>query len=250
MRHAIYKYVALMDKAGQVERSEIRTGTLENIFNHSLDDSEIVAMIKELLETRIRPAVQDDGGDIEYWGFDPVAVPAALHPSSHRTGLAISRFRKKRGRSKEKELEYDLLISHKEELGQLITLEQGKPLKEAIGEVSYGAGFIELYAEEAKCVYGDIIPPTLSDRRLFVLKQVNLYAFELVMGGDSLCLNKGLPLPLLLLWDRASIYIYIYIQKLREPNLLSTLGAKLASRTKIFSFCKMVVVCEIVKMRL
>ncbi|CAL9016450.1 unnamed protein product, partial [Prunus brigantina] len=70
---------------------------------------------------------------------------------------------------------YDLLISHKEELGQLITLEQGKPLKEAIGEVSYGAGFIELYAEEAKRVYGDIIPPTLSDRRLFVLKQVNLY---------------------------------------------------------------------------
>ena len=41
--------------------------------------------------------------------------------------------------------------------------------------MSYGAGFIELYAEEAKRVYGDIIPPTLSDRRLFVLKQVNLY---------------------------------------------------------------------------
>ncbi|CAL2240957.1 unnamed protein product [Prunus armeniaca] len=69
---------------------------------------------------------------------------------------------------------YDLLISHKEELGQLITLEQGKPLKEAIGEVSYGAGFIELYAKEAKRVYGDIIPPTLSDRRLFVLKQFPL----------------------------------------------------------------------------
>ncbi|XP_009363333.2 succinate-semialdehyde dehydrogenase, mitochondrial-like [Pyrus x bretschneideri] len=66
---------------------------------------------------------------------------------------------------------YDLLISHKEELGQLITLEQGKPLKEAIGEVNYGAAFIEFYAEEAKRVYGDIIPATLADRRLFVLKQ-------------------------------------------------------------------------------
>ncbi|XP_015890074.3 succinate-semialdehyde dehydrogenase, mitochondrial [Ziziphus jujuba] len=66
---------------------------------------------------------------------------------------------------------YDLLISHKEELGQLITLEQGKPLKEALGEVSYGAGFIEFFAEEAKRVYGDIIPSTLADRRLFVLKQ-------------------------------------------------------------------------------
>ncbi|TQE02678.1 hypothetical protein C1H46_011747 [Malus baccata] len=66
---------------------------------------------------------------------------------------------------------YDLIISHKEELGQLITLEQGKPLKEAIGEVNYGAAFIEFYAEEAKRVYGDIIPATLADRRLFVLKQ-------------------------------------------------------------------------------
>ncbi|GAB2276367.1 Succinate-semialdehyde dehydrogenase, mitochondrial [Dionaea muscipula] len=66
---------------------------------------------------------------------------------------------------------YDLIIEHKEELGQLITLEQGKPLKEAIGEVAYGAGFIEFFAEEAKRVYGDIIPATLSDRRLFVLKQ-------------------------------------------------------------------------------
>ncbi|KAG6758107.1 hypothetical protein POTOM_038443 [Populus tomentosa] len=60
---------------------------------------------------------------------------------------------------------YDLLIAHKEELGQLITLEQGKPLKEAMGEVSYGASFIEFYAEEAKRVYGDIIPATLGDRR-------------------------------------------------------------------------------------
>ncbi|KAG6570601.1 Succinate-semialdehyde dehydrogenase, mitochondrial, partial [Cucurbita argyrosperma subsp. sororia] len=66
---------------------------------------------------------------------------------------------------------YELLIAHKEELGQLITLEQGKPLKEAMGEVTYGASFIEFFSEEAKRVYGDIIPPTLADRRLFVLKQ-------------------------------------------------------------------------------
>ncbi|KAH6836654.1 aldehyde dehydrogenase 5F1 [Perilla frutescens var. hirtella] len=66
---------------------------------------------------------------------------------------------------------YDLLMAHKEELGQLMTLEQGKPLKEAIGEVNYGASFVEFFAEEAKRVYGDIIPATLPDRRLFVLKQ-------------------------------------------------------------------------------
>ncbi|KAH7654580.1 Succinate semialdehyde dehydrogenase protein [Dioscorea alata] len=66
---------------------------------------------------------------------------------------------------------YDLIISYKEDLALLITLEQGKPLKEALGEVNYGASFIEFFAEEAKRVYGDIIPTTLADRRLFVLKQ-------------------------------------------------------------------------------
>uniref|UniRef100_A0A0D9YN13 Succinate-semialdehyde dehydrogenase n=1 Tax=Oryza glumipatula TaxID=40148 RepID=A0A0D9YN13_9ORYZ len=66
---------------------------------------------------------------------------------------------------------HDLIISHKEELALLMTLEQGKPMKEALGEVTYGASFIEYFAEEAKRIYGDIIPPTLSDRRLLVLKQ-------------------------------------------------------------------------------
>ncbi|KAL7592383.1 hypothetical protein Lser_V15G35384 [Lactuca serriola] len=66
---------------------------------------------------------------------------------------------------------YNLLHEHKEALAQLITLEQGKPLKEAIGEVGYGASFIEFFAEEAKRIYGDVIPATLSDRRLFVIKQ-------------------------------------------------------------------------------
>lgn len=66
---------------------------------------------------------------------------------------------------------YDLLMAHKQELGELMTLEQGKPLKEGIGEVVYGASFVEFFAEEAKRVYGDIIPPTLPDRRLFVVKQ-------------------------------------------------------------------------------
>lgn len=66
---------------------------------------------------------------------------------------------------------FDLLTAHKEELAQLITLEQGKPLKESLGEISYGAAFIEFASEEAKRIYGDIIPAPLSDRRLFVLKQ-------------------------------------------------------------------------------
>ncbi|KAJ9673123.1 hypothetical protein PVL29_026413 [Vitis rotundifolia] len=74
-------------------------------------------------------------------------------------------------RSKRLRKWYDLLMANKEELGQIITLEQGKPLKEAIGEVNYGAAFIEFSAEEAKRIYGDIIPSPLADRRLLVLKQ-------------------------------------------------------------------------------
>ncbi|XP_020680925.1 succinate-semialdehyde dehydrogenase, mitochondrial [Dendrobium catenatum] len=66
---------------------------------------------------------------------------------------------------------YDLLLAHKDDLALLITLEQGKPLKEALGEVAYGASFIEFFAEEAKRTYGDVIPPTQNDRRLLVLKQ-------------------------------------------------------------------------------
>jgi succinate-semialdehyde dehydrogenase/glutarate-semialdehyde dehydrogenase len=66
---------------------------------------------------------------------------------------------------------FDLIILHKEDLAQLLTAEQGKPLTEARGEVNYGASFIEWFAEEAKRVYGETIPAPMGDRRLLVLKQ-------------------------------------------------------------------------------
>ncbi|MDI1308544.1 MAG: NAD-dependent succinate-semialdehyde dehydrogenase [Methylotenera sp.] len=66
---------------------------------------------------------------------------------------------------------FDLIILHREDLAQLLTAEQGKPLAEARGEVNYGASFIEWFAEEAKRVYGETIPASMSDRRLLVLKQ-------------------------------------------------------------------------------
>jgi len=53
----------------------------------------------------------------------------------------------------------------------ILTTEQGKPLSEARGEIRYGAGFIEWFAEEAKRVYGDIIPTYMKDRRLMVIRQ-------------------------------------------------------------------------------
>ncbi|WP_137165974.1 NAD-dependent succinate-semialdehyde dehydrogenase [Salinimonas lutimaris] len=66
---------------------------------------------------------------------------------------------------------FNLMTDHAETLGHLLTLEQGKPLAEAIGEVKYGAGYIEWFAEEAKRVYGDTIPGPAADKRVVVIKQ-------------------------------------------------------------------------------
>ncbi|MCL2309644.1 MAG: NAD-dependent succinate-semialdehyde dehydrogenase [Proteobacteria bacterium] len=66
---------------------------------------------------------------------------------------------------------FDLLMAHQEDLGVLLTLEQGKPLAEAKGEIAYGASYIEWFAEEAKRIYGDTIPSLNTDQRIFVLKE-------------------------------------------------------------------------------
>ena len=66
---------------------------------------------------------------------------------------------------------FDLMMANQADLGLLMTLEQGKPLAESLGEVAYGASFVEWFAEEAKRVYGDTIPAPAADRRIVVLKQ-------------------------------------------------------------------------------
>src|ERR1700724_1424703 len=65
----------------------------------------------------------------------------------------------------------DLMVANVDDLGKLMTAEQGKPLAEAKGEVLYAASFIEWFAEEAKRVYGDTIPSPWKDRRLVVIKE-------------------------------------------------------------------------------
>jgi len=66
---------------------------------------------------------------------------------------------------------YELQKTHASDLAQLLTIEQGKPLKEALGEILYGASFVEWFAEEARRAYGDIIPGHQTDKRIMVLKQ-------------------------------------------------------------------------------
>ena len=66
---------------------------------------------------------------------------------------------------------FDLMMANQNDLAQLMTAEQGKPLAEAAGEIAYAASFLEWFAEEARRVYGEIIPGHQPDKRIFVLRQ-------------------------------------------------------------------------------
>ena len=75
------------------------------------------------------------------------------------------------GRAKILRRWYELQLQHIDELAELLTTEQGKPLAEAKGEIRYGASFVEWFAEEARRVYGDVIPGHGRDKRITVIKQ-------------------------------------------------------------------------------
>ena len=66
---------------------------------------------------------------------------------------------------------YNLILENREDLAVILTAEQGKPMAEARGEIAYGAGYIEWFAEESKRIYGDTIPQASNDKRLFVVKE-------------------------------------------------------------------------------
>ena len=66
---------------------------------------------------------------------------------------------------------FTLMMEAQEDLAQIMTAEQGKPLAEARGEIAYGANYIEWFAEEAKRIYGDTIPHPSNDKRIVIIKQ-------------------------------------------------------------------------------
>jgi len=66
---------------------------------------------------------------------------------------------------------HKLTLEHADELAQIMTIEQGKPLAEALGEVKYAASFIQWFAEEGKRIYGDVIPTTNAGQRFLVVKE-------------------------------------------------------------------------------
>lgn len=87
--------------------------------------------------------------------------------------LALSSWQKKSVNQRAEILKcwHRLVVENRDDLARLLTLEQGKPLSEAVGEIDYGASYIEWFSEEAKRAYGDIIPAPSSDKRIVVIKQ-------------------------------------------------------------------------------
>ncbi|MDE2465452.1 MAG: NAD-dependent succinate-semialdehyde dehydrogenase, partial [Alphaproteobacteria bacterium] len=88
-------------------------------------------------------------------------------------GRAFASWRSRTGKERAQILRkwFELIMAAQEDLARLMTAEQGKPLAEARGEVSYGASFLEWFAEEAKRVYGDVIPSPKRDGRILVFKE-------------------------------------------------------------------------------
>lgn len=110
--------------------------------------NELLGTIPDLTETQVRSAVEAADRAFPLWKSNTAKQRAEI----------LRRW-------------FDLCMAHQEDLAYLLTLEQGKPLQEARGEIAYGASFIEWFAEEAKRIYGDVIPAHANDRRILVTKE-------------------------------------------------------------------------------
>lgn len=109
----------------------------------------------------------------ELIGHAPISSEAELDSAIERAHIAQKEWAKIPAKSRAAILKawHQLILENKDDLAHLMTIEQGKPLAEATGEVVYGASFIEWFAEEAKRTYGDSIPSTAGDKRLVTIKQ-------------------------------------------------------------------------------
>ena len=123
----------------------------------------------------------DDGGSmpvVDPATGMPVGTAPVMHAAETRRAIdaanrALPAWRSKTARERSAILRkwQDLMLANVEDLALILTTEQGKPLSEATGEVTIGAAYVEWFAEEAKRVYGDVIPTIANDRRLVVVKE-------------------------------------------------------------------------------
>ncbi|MGA8203421.1 MAG: aldehyde dehydrogenase family protein, partial [Woeseiaceae bacterium] len=88
-------------------------------------------------------------------------------------GRAFGTWRQKSAKERSNLLRkwFNLMMEAQEDLAQIMTAEQGKPLAESRGEIAYGASYLEWFAEEAKRIYGDTIPGPSPDKRVVIIKQ-------------------------------------------------------------------------------
>jgi succinate-semialdehyde dehydrogenase/glutarate-semialdehyde dehydrogenase len=123
----------------------------------------------------------DDGGTFDVTdpgsgmviGTAPKAGAAETRRAIDAAEAALPAWRAKTAGERAKLMRrlFDLMMEHQDDLGELLSREQGKPFAEGKGEIAYGASFIEWFAEEGKRAYGDVIPGHAADRRIVVLKQ-------------------------------------------------------------------------------
>ncbi|CDT99419.1 Succinate-semialdehyde dehydrogenase (NADP+) [Vibrio coralliirubri] len=109
----------------------------------------------------------------ELIGHAPISSETELASAIERAHVAQKEWAKIPAKSRAALLHrwHQLILENKDDLARIMTMEQGKPLAEATGEVVYGASFIEWFAEEAKRTYGDSIPSTVAGKRLVTIKQ-------------------------------------------------------------------------------
>ncbi|WP_407186933.1 NAD-dependent succinate-semialdehyde dehydrogenase [Bradyrhizobium centrosematis] len=146
MKHDTYGN--LLVQAGLIEGKWISavTGKTIEVFNPAT--REVIGFVPDMARAETRSAIEAAERAFGPWKRKTHAERAALLESWHR-----------------------LMIEHLEDLAQLLTLEQGKPLDEARGEIRYGASFVKWFAEEARRVGGHTIPSPTADRRIVVLKE-------------------------------------------------------------------------------
>jgi succinate-semialdehyde dehydrogenase/glutarate-semialdehyde dehydrogenase len=144
----------------------VKLNNLQLLRHHALIDGEWLAADDGSTITVVNPSTGDTLGQVPRMGRAETrraieaaerALPAWRELSAKARATALRRW-------------YELILENQEDLARIMTLEQGKPLAEAQGEIVFGAAYIEWYAEEAKRVYGDVIPGA-ADKRLLVIKQ-------------------------------------------------------------------------------
>lgn len=109
----------------------------------------------------------------EVLGTAPKMGAEETRQAIEAANLAFAKWRKIPAKERSNLLRrwYELVMANQDDLARIMTLEQGKPLAEAKGEIAYGASYFEWYAEEAKRAYGSIIPGPAEDRRILVTKE-------------------------------------------------------------------------------